>query len=318
MPTYRFPLDLGSNSEENANLPWVEFRAVKYDHVNLILDAKTGKQADFSGLFNEDQSPNYALATQILKTRAEDNAKAVVKTVSDPSGAISSTIEESHAANQIKTRGERQSISSGYSFCFPLPQQFGTSYSSQWEMKDTKFIDIALRGFSNALNRFDGNGKASAMEVFGGVTDLAQMGTDIATVALFGQFSQIFGARTLNPKKQAIYNGIDPRSFGFDYTFVAHSAKEAETIEKMLSDLVYCTLPSEAEDKLFFEFPYEWEIKFHNVRGYPKLSSCVCNSISVNPGTSNAQLLDSGHPIQMNLTMSFMETSLRTKQSPGI
>lgn len=304
MPNYRFPADLGSNSSENSNIPWVEFRAVKYDHVNLIMDSKTGKQISVD-VFNPDQTLNY----DKVKTAIVIAGKTVGENVAD--GVANTAI-------QVKTRGQRPAISTGYSFCFPLPQQFGTSYSPQWEMKDTKFIDIALRGFSNAMNRFNGDGNAAAGEVFGAASDLFMMAPEAITVALFGQFSQIFGAKTLNPKKQAIFNGIDPRSFGFDYTFVAHSAKEADTIEKMLADFIKCTLPSETEDQIFFEFPYEWQISFHNVRGYPKLANCVCNSISVNPGTTNAQLLDSGHPIQMSLTMSFIETSLRTKQSPGI
>jgi hypothetical protein len=182
----------------------------------------------------------------------------------------------------------------------PLPTELSNSYNPQWEVSDQQLV--------SALSDYLNNNDKSQIEAFG---------PTIASV-LFGGIAKL-GGKTPNPKKQAIFNGIDARSFSFNYSFTPRSLKEANTLEAIIKELTEYSLPSltNASDA-FFDFPAEFLIRFHNVQGFPIYDYCVCTGITTNYTPQSMQLLSSGHSVQINLTLNFLETSLRTKESPGI
>ena len=202
----------------------------------------------------------------------------------------------------------------GDSFYLPLPTTVSNSYSPSWEMADTIWTSWLTETAAN-IAPAKGKGLEGLQMVGGAIKDAGGRAIDIA---LGGKFSQVFAGRVINPKKQALFNGIDPRSFAFDYTFSPQSLHEAELLERMIRSLVRYTLPKESASRVFYEFPYEFELTFYNVAGYPKISPCVCTSISTNYSPGQLQLLQSGHPVQITLNMVFLETSLRTRDDPGI
>jgi len=211
--------------------------------------------------------------------------------------------------------GNQERVVGADRFYLPLPASVGNSYSPNWEMTDTTWLSWMLSSAGNLANSGGTNMTETVKNVGAGLLD---SGVNAVEIALGGKFSQLFGAKIRNPKKQALFNGIDPRSFTFDYLFSPQSLHEAELIERMIRSLTQFTLPKDSEDNLFYEFPYEFELEFHNVAGYPKISPCVCTGISTNYNPTVVQLLQSGHPVQIGLSMSFLETSLRTRDNPGL
>lgn len=197
------------------------------------------------------------------------------------------------------TSDEKVRLDSVY---LPLPNDVQNNYSLNWEMAD-------LRGIKALVDLFQADG------IGGRIDSLERNLPGI----LFDKLAKVATARTPNPKKQALFNGIDPRTFTFTYLFSPQSLREAEQIEKIIKTLTIHALPSlENENAAFFQFPSEFDIKFHNVAGFPKPSTCVCTSISTNFSPNTMQLLESGHAVQTQLTMTFLETELLRKQKPGM
>ena len=78
------------------------------------------------------------------------------------------------------------------------------------------------------------------------------------------------------------------------------------------------SLPNISSDLLIMDFPHEYQITFHNVKGFPILHPCVCTGIATNYTPNTLQLLQDGHSTQIVLALSFMETTLKTQQTPGV
>lgn len=198
----------------------------------------------------------------------------------------------------------------------PLPEEVGNNYKLNWEMTNLQGIKLIEDMFSDNKSLSEAATNKRLYENLGAI--------------VFDNFSKVIAQRTPNPKKQALFNGIDPRSFTFRYTFAPQSLQEAQLIQKIIRVLTINSLPAlesqneetgEFEDDplaAFFKFPSEFEIKFFNVEGYPKISTCVCTDISTNFSPSQLQLFESGHPVQTQLTLSFLETELLRKTKPGL
>jgi len=203
----------------------------------------------------------------------------------------------------------------------PLPENpISDSKTMNWEMANMqalKILDNASQGDLKAV--------ASGMNAM-----------------ILGGINRIVASKTANPKKQALFEGHEPRTFTLDYTFFPQSLQEAETLGKLIRTLSEYALPEAEEgegilneglqgmtqageslerlvlDKsAFFKFPAEFMISFNNVRGFPKYMPAVCTNISTNLG-SQIQLFESGHSVQVNLSMSFLETELLRRGNPGV
>lgn len=189
-------------------------------------------------------------------------------------------------------------IELGWHVILPLPNNVDNRYSPQWEMANTRL--------------------ASAVTDSEGILDMASEVSSVFAATFFERFQKIFSGRTLNPRKQALFNAIEPRTFSFSWNMSPQTEKEAETIQEIVRVLSTYSLPKQSENKSQFEFPAEFEVTFHNVKGFPKISTCVCTGITSNVTPNTVQLFKSGHPIQTNISLSFLETELRTQDSPGV
>lgn len=184
----------------------------------------------------------------------------------------------------------------------PLPDNVQNGYAPNWEMTDLRIIE----GIRDVL-------QAS------GMSEIATIAGGAVLSVTVGDMMKKIAAKTPNPKKQAIFNGIEARGFSFNWTFIPYSQQEAETIDNIIKTFTMHSLPNlEKPSDAFYDFPAEFGITFNNVKGFPKLSYCVCVGVNVGYSQSNTQIMSDGYATQTTLSLSFLETDLRTKTRPGI
>lgn len=192
----------------------------------------------------------------------------------------------------------------------PLPQDFQNSVAPQWEIADSQVIAAGEDLYKKLMS---GN-------VLGAIQN---SGPNLRAI-LFGGISKKIQFQTANPKKQAFFGGIEPRTFAFNYTFSPQSEAEAIIIESIIREFTKHSLPElNGPGDAYFNFPSEYLITFHGTKGFPILdkgtNSCVCTSVSTNYTSSGVmQLLRSGHVVQIGLALTFTETTVRTKTDPGV
>lgn len=186
----------------------------------------------------------------------------------------------------------------------PLPSGLQNQYAIGWEMADMQLIESVKDAFNNQD---------------GGFAGLGNIGAGIAST-LYGDIARRFTGSAPNPRKQAIFQSIEPRSFSFQYSFNPKSESDARDLQQLLRAIKAYSLPSETNWEAFYDFPVEFQIEFANVdkESFPEPAYCVCTGITSNFDTDGRiQIMSDGRPATVNFTMEFLETELKTRQNPG-
>ena len=182
----------------------------------------------------------------------------------------------------------------------PLPQDVQSTVAPQWDMMDSKILSGVMDIFKNGLLNNDTWNNLVAI-----VTPTIQ---------------QKIYQNTANPKKQAFFQGIDPRDFTFSWVLTPQSKEEAFTVRNIVGCFTVNSLPDiKSSDQAFFLFPCEYMIQFAGVTGFPQFpESLVCTGVAVNYTPNGLELTTDGHAVSTTLTLAFKETTIRTQGSPGI
>jgi len=128
--------------------------------------------------------------------------------------------------------------------------------------------------------------------------------------------------RTLNPFREVIFESMDPRSFTFKYKFLPKSKTETNMVRDIINLFKYHMHPNITNDKLFFIYPSEFDIKYY-FRGREneyihKFARCVLTSMDVTYGGDQFSSFNDGSPTEVNVSLSFQEVDILTKKSPQI
>ena len=120
--------------------------------------------------------------------------------------------------------------------------------------------------------------------------------------------------RTLNPNTRALFRGVNIREFTFAFKMIAANPREALTVEKIVTHFrknVYPeTIPNDTEISLAYKFPKAFDISFDyhgkDLR-MPKLEKCFLRSVSTNFNPSQAVFHSDGRPVEIDMTLQFVE-----------
>ena len=66
----------------------------------------------------------------------------------------------------------------------------------------------------------------------------------------------------MNPRKEQMFQGIDMRTFAFNFVFIPRNEEEAETVAKIIKVFRFHAYPELSANSAFFNFPSEFEIKY--------------------------------------------------------
>jgi hypothetical protein len=111
-----------------------------------------------------------------------------------------------------------------------------------------------------------------------------------------------------NPNTQSVFQGVAMRSFGFNFSMMPTSAKEAQTIEEIVKFFRTAMYPMKAQE-YFYKFPVKFEVKmFYNGRLLkPRLLPCFLTSATTSFNGETGTFHKDGSYTQTNLALSFQE-----------
>ena len=155
--------------------------------------------------------------------------------------------------------------------------------------------------------------------------------TTIADFATGGDLEGVVrkGAqRALNPALEAIFQSVSLREFSFSFRFTPRTPKEQETVNSIVKLFKFHMLPERVQGQSIGRhllFPSEFEIQYmfqgKENKFYPFVKPCVLTNMSVDYGpggeTQHFRPDENGNPgpIETNMTLSFTETEILTKES---
>jgi hypothetical protein len=155
------------------------------------------------------------------------------------------------------------------------------------------------------------------------------METGAALLTKFAQIPQIAGVNTadivgasakvaLNPFKEVLFEAIDFRAFNFKYRFFPKSVEEANAVEEIIKRFKFHMHPELSTNKLFFIYPSEFEIAYYfknnENKYFHKFKPCVLESMDVTYGGEQFSSFYDGKPTEINVTLTFRETEILTKE----
>ena len=202
------------------------------------------------------------------------------------------------------------------------------SYSAEWENKDIGALGGAFaRGASPEF---------STMGVLSGATGLAELGARgiiQAAANLPGQIGltgdlaagvEATSKKVANPYKEQLFKSVGFRSFEFVYKFAPRSDAELENVMKIIQKFKYYMHPENDENKLFLEYPSEFEIEYR-YRGrrneyLNKISNCALTDLDISYGNQDSytSFKDTrGAPSEINVRMKFTELETMTNDRIG-
>lgn len=201
-----------------------------------------------------------------------------------------------------------------------VPNQLSIRYGANWSDEETFGMQAAQTGIEIA------KALATSSESIVDKAKTAGKGTlaIISNLALTkgpnaGAMSAMSGLAP-NPMKEQIFKGIDFRTFSVDYSFSPRNAAESRGVLNIIAAFKYHMHPEYKDANNFlFLYPSEFDIVYYH-NGAENMNihrhtSCVLTEMQVNyTPNGNFTTFAGGMPTQINITMSFKELTILTKE----
>lgn len=192
-----------------------------------------------------------------------------------------------------------------------IPNDLTTSYGVTWGETDGVNSVVAQLG----------------ADVLGGKNMLGAIGNAIVSgagqIATESKTVQKAGRVTQNSKKEQLFQGVDFRTMNFSYQFAPKNEIEAANVLQIIRMFRHHMLPEFADENEFiYIYPSEFEIKYFKGDAESEylerhftavLTNCVINYTP----TGQFVTFENGMPSQINMTLTFKELFLPSKETSG-
>ena len=125
--------------------------------------------------------------------------------------------------------------------------------------------------------------------------------------------------RVTNNRQELMFNGIEKRSFSFDFKMVPKSEKESVNIRNIVDLFRFHAMPEffEGSERTMIS-PSTFDIKYMHKNGehefLNKISTCVLESVDVKYGGDRTQFFVNNAPSQTEISLAFRELEIITKE----
>ena len=195
-----------------------------------------------------------------------------------------------------------------------IPHSVSESYQANWTGEDGGLggqLFSGDQGIGDTLSSLAGDTGTLVAEglskATGGV--MGNKAIEKATMKSLG--------KTVNPHFQTFFDGVQPRTFQFDFKLSPRNLKEAEIIHEIIRMFKTHAAPRSIEDSgaksRYWEYPKIFQIDYWNSAQTHKIGNCALTAINVGySGTGDNHTFSSNHPIQTDLGLTFKEMDLMT------
>lgn len=202
-----------------------------------------------------------------------------------------------------------------------VPNELQISYGAGWGETETIGIQAAITGGKELVSAA-GNIATGNMNSAG--DNAGQIGSIIAAASMRnvpgGEAMSALSGLAPNPKKEAIFNGMDFRSFQVTYQFAPRNSNEAQNVLNIINTFKYHMHPEYKDSKGFlFLYPSEFDLVYYH-GGLENLNihrhtSCVLTNMNINYTPNGIfNTFADGMPTNITVSMQFKELTILTKE----
>lgn len=325
----QYPIDLTNPTGEYGD-NYVVF------YINIAEDSKLLKQnpslavsdstprdyGDLAALSNKyNAGPITTVAAGVLPAAGGLAAISALSAEGAAGVAAGAVVAEEVLKNNASTfSGQKRRLKTA--IALHTPNTMSTTYSVNYEEEN---LDIYALGLA-ALGGTAAGAKAIQQKGAMSVINEALKDKNIQSAALSAGLSlpgtggiQKLTGLAPNPRKEQLFKNVNFRIFTFDYQFYPRTPAEAQEVEKIIYEFKYHMHPEFKDANNFlYVYPSEFDIFYYNGAQenlhVNRHTSCVLTDMVVNyaPNGQFTSFAD-GMPTQINITLTFKELALLTK-----
>lgn len=215
----------------------------------------------------------------------------------------------------LKVLGKMKRLTSAISLYIPndLNMQYNVSYDEE-DLASSELM--AQTGVDVGKAIADKGGSVGGALITGLLTKIGS-----SALSTSSALQKTLRATPGNAKKEQLFKSVEFRTFSFSYSFAPKSSQEAEKVLRIIRTFRHHMLPEFADENQFiYIYPSEFEIKYYRGAAenpyLEKHFTAVLTSCNINY-TPNGQFVtfEDGMPTQINMTLSFKELSVPTKET---
>jgi hypothetical protein len=225
----------------------------------------------------------------------------------------------------------------GGTIALPMPSNLSTDYNPEYSTPDLgpgagmalKPSDQAIYGNNTMGNQaMVGNSLQGLVNAAGGAIAGAGLGFAATKADAFagggaaGALLKVGAGVAVNQHKIVLFTGVGFREHQFSWKLSPKNRRESNAIKQIIDMFTYYSHPEYIAGGLFFKYPEFFEIKFRHPEYLFKLQPSVCKDVKVNFHGQGypAYIRDANGggipaPAEIELSLTFMETEIVTKQS---
>lgn len=207
-----------------------------------------------------------------------------------------------------------------------VPNQLSVTYATNWGTADNTAAAQAVMSAGSSVGEALSNNPTAAKK---NLTDAAATGAEAfaASKMANAKYAKEISAATgtaSNPKKEQVFEGVEFRKFTFDYQFYPRDEFEAQNVLNIIHQFKLHMHPEfKSELNYVWIYPSEFDISYYTNGSenfnLHKHTSCILESMSVNyTPNGNFSVFANGMPTQVNLSLSFKELQLASKETIGM
>lgn len=124
--------------------------------------------------------------------------------------------------------------------------------------------------------------------------------------------------KQINPQYEIFFERPTARNFTFDFKMIPRNAQEAQAIQDIVRTFKAYSAPeldSTGEAGRYYKYPCYFQIEYWNADRLHRLKNCALTNITINyTGSGTPGTYYDGAPVQTDMTLSFMESELLTRE----
>lgn len=190
-------------------------------------------------------------------------------------------------------------------------------YSASWESGELGQIGGMLAGGASAADATRSMSTVASDITRALASQVGKLGNLVNSQQQVQNYLELTTQRVTNPQREQLFKSIGFRTFSFSYKFMPASEEESGNVFSIIQLFKFHMHPELSGGGLFYVYPSTFDIVYYykgNENEYiNKIATCALTDVQVTYGGQEWATFDDGAPVEINLTLSFIELETLTK-----
>lgn len=199
-----------------------------------------------------------------------------------------------------------------------LEERPSVKYGVNYQDKDMGILGGFLTDNSSISESFNNSGGELGTAFALNLAKLPSMLPGFGSAGLV-DIAQLSAKVKTNPFREVFFEGVDYRQFNFRYKFMPKDKAESQAVYNIIQTFKEHMHPELSKGGYFYIYPSEFEIVYYYKNQenpyFNRITQCALTDMSVDYGGEQFSSFADGSPTEINMTLSFRELELLTKDS---